>query len=132
MPTNTNPPNRVNSFRLGVNYWPARTAMGWWTDFDGAEVGNDFARISGSGFDSVRLSLLWEDFQPAPETIDAGLLQRLVTVADLADQAGLAIMPTLFTGHMSGVNWIPPWALGGPQGDGRFPVMSGGRIANSG
>jgi endo-1,4-beta-mannosidase len=106
--------------------------MGWWTDFDGAEVGADFARIAASGFDSVRLSLLWEDFQPAPETVNAGLLQRLVTVADLADQAGLVIMPTLFTGHMSGVNWIPPWALGGPEGDSRFRVMSGGRIANPG
>ena len=132
MPTDTNPPDQANSFRLGINYWPARTAMGWWTDFDGGEVGTDFARIAASGFDSVRLSLLWEDFQPAPETVHAGLLQRLVTVADLADQAGLVIMPTLFTGHMSGVNWIPPWALGGKEGDNRFRVMSGGRIANSG
>lgn len=132
MPTDTKPPDQANSFRLGVNYWPARTAMGWWTDFDGSEVGTDFARIAESGFDSVRLSLLWEDFQPAPETVKAELLQRLVTVADLADQAGLVIMPTLFTGHMSGVNWIPPWALGGPEGDNRFRVMSGGRIANSG
>ena len=132
MPADTKPPDQSNSFRLGVNYWPARTAMGWWTDFDGAEVGADFARIAASGFDSVRLSLLWEDFQPAPETVNAELLQRLVTVADLADQAGLVIMPTLFTGHMSGVNWIPPWAVGGPEGDGRFRVMSGGRISNPG
>ena len=40
------------------------------------------------------------------------MLDRLVTVADLADRAGLAIMPTLFTGHMSGVNWIPPLGSG--------------------
>ncbi len=132
MPTDTEPLNRTNSFRLGVNYWPARTAMGWWTSFDQGEVADDFARIAESGFDSVRLSLLWEDFQPAPETVRAGLLQRLVTVADLAGRAGLVIMPTLFTGHMSGVNWIPRWALGGREGDKRFRVMSGGRIANSG
>lgn len=106
--------------------------MGWWTAFDPAEVGADFARIAASGFDSVRLSLLWEDFQPAPDAVHAGMLQRLVTVADLADRAGLAIMPTLFTGHMSGVNWIPTWALGGTERDHRFRVMSGGRIANSG
>ncbi|MEE8490636.1 MAG: cellulase family glycosylhydrolase [Acidimicrobiia bacterium] len=132
MPSDTQPPNRTNRFRLGINYWPARTAMGWWTLFEPAEVGADFARIAAGGFDSVRLSLLWEDFQPAPDTVHAGMLQRLVTVADLADQAGLAIMPTLFTGHMSGVNWIPTWALGGTEGDNRFRVMSGGRIANCG
>ncbi|MFV1962279.1 MAG: cellulase family glycosylhydrolase [Acidimicrobiia bacterium] len=129
MPTDTKP---TNSFRLGVNYWPARTAMGWWKDFDPVEVGADFARVAAAGFDSVRLSLLWEDFQPTPDTVHAGMLQRLVTVADLADRAGLAIMPTLFTGHMSGVNWIPTWALGGTERDRRFRVISGGRIANSG
>jgi len=40
-------------------------------------------------------------------------------------------MPTLFTGHMSGVNWIPPWALGGSNGDHRFRVVSGGRITRA-
>ena len=38
------------------------------------------------------------------------MLDRLVVVADLAKEAGLDIMPTFFTGHMSGVNWIPGWA----------------------
>ncbi len=132
MPTDTKSLDRTSSFRLGVNYWPARTAMSWWTAFDPAEVGDDFARIAASGFDSVRLALLWEDFQPAPETVDAGMLQRLVTVSDLADRAGLVIMPTLFTGHMSGVNWIPTWAVGGTERDNRFRVMSGGRIVDSG
>ena len=37
-------------------------------------------------------------------------------------------MPTLFTGHMSGVNWLPPWALGGADGDTRFRVASEGRV----
>ncbi len=44
--------------------------MGWWTDFDSAEVGADFERIVGAGFDSVRLFLTWEAFQPAPNTVD--------------------------------------------------------------
>jgi endo-1,4-beta-mannosidase len=60
------------------------------------------------------------------------MLDRLVTVADLAGRAGLAVMPTLFTGHMSGVNWIPGWALGTSDGDDRFRVMSGGRLTRSG
>ncbi|MDA1062180.1 MAG: hypothetical protein O2895_04630, partial [Chloroflexi bacterium] len=108
--------DRGERFRLGVNYWPARTAMGWWADFDQDEVAADFARIAAAGFDSVRLFLTWEDFQPAPDRVDALMLRRLVLVADLAAAAGLQVVPTLFVGHMSGVNWIPRWALAPSDG----------------
>lgn len=106
--------------------------MGWWTQFDRAEVAADFARIAGSGLDSVRVFLTWEDFQPAPDAVDHVMLERLVAVADLAGELGLALIPTLFTGHMSGVNWIPAWALGGSDGDVRFRVVSGGTVVESG
>jgi endo-1,4-beta-mannosidase len=66
--------NRGERFRVGVNYWPARTAMGWWAEFDHTEVASDFARIAASGLDSVRLFLTWEDFQPACAT---GMRTRL-------------------------------------------------------
>ncbi len=106
--------------------------MGWWSQFDRAEVAADFARIAANGLDSVRVFLTWEDFQPAPDEVDREMLERLVTVADLAGELGLAVVPTLFTGHMSGVNWIPAWALGGSAGDDRFRVVSGGRVATAG
>lgn len=106
--------------------------MGWWADLDEAEVVADFARIAASGLDSVRLFLTWEDFQPAPDEVNRHMLDRLVTVADVAGRAGLAIVPTLFTGHMSGVNWVPAWALGGSDGDRRFRVVSGGEVAKRG
>jgi endo-1,4-beta-mannosidase len=119
-------------FRVGVNYWPARTAMRWWSEFDRAEVERDFTQIAGAGFDSVRIFLTWEDFQPVPDEVDRAMLQRLVAVADVAGGLGLALVPTLFTGHMSGVNWIPPWALGGSDGDRRFRVVSGGGVVAAG
>jgi endo-1,4-beta-mannosidase len=106
--------------------------MGWWSAFDRAEVAADFARIAGSSLDSVRVFLTWEDFQPAPDEVDRVMLERLITVADIAGELGLALVPTLFTGHMSGVNWIPAWALGGSDGDDRFRVVSGGRIVEAG
>jgi endo-1,4-beta-mannosidase len=106
--------------------------MGWWSQFDPAEVAADFARIAGSGLDSVRVFLTWEDFQPAANQVDRVMLERLVTVADLAGELGLALVPTLFTGHMSGVNWIPAWALGGSDRDDRFRVVSGGRVVEAG
>ena len=115
----------TSGFRLGINYWPARSGMAWWTHFEQSEVAVDFARIAAAEFDSVRLFLTWEDFQPAPEGASPVMLARLVDTLDLAEQAGLVVMPTLFTGHMSGVNLIPGWALGGSAGDARFRVVSG-------
>jgi endo-1,4-beta-mannosidase len=106
--------------------------MSWWSSFDPAEVETDFARIAAAGLDSVRVFLTWEDFQPAAGRVDREMLARLVVVADLAAGLGLALIPTLFTGHMSGVNWIPPWALGGSDGDPRFRVVSGGRVVHHG
>ena len=106
--------------------------MGWWSNFDLTEVEADFARIAACGLDSVRVFLTWEDFQPSPDRVDRQMLERLVAVADLAGGLGLGLMPTLFTGHMSGVNWIPAWALGGSGGDRRFRVVSGGGVVRSG
>ena len=135
-PPEVTPPEGRETFRLGVNYWPANVGMGWWPRFDLENVAADFARIRGAGFDSVRLFLLWEDFQPEPKEVSEAALRRLVSVADVAVECDLELMPTLFTGHMSGVNWIPAWALGGTAlggtapgsrgGDERFRVVSGG------
>ena len=117
-------------FRLGINYWPSRTAMGWWQDFDAAETAGDLELMAERGFDAVRFFLTWEVFQPAPDRVDTAMLDRLVTVADLAERAGMAIMPTLFTGHMSGLNLVPDWALGGSDRDPRFRVLAGGRLSD--
>jgi endo-1,4-beta-mannosidase len=106
--------------------------MAWWSRFDPAEVARDFQRIAGCGMDSVRVFLLWEAFQPEPGRADREMLGRLVEVADIAEGVGLAIVPTLFTGHMSGVNWIPRWALGGHHRDERFRVVSRGRVVADG
>jgi endo-1,4-beta-mannosidase len=119
-------------FRIGVNYWPSRTAMRWWTQFDIDEVTEDFERIAAVGMDSVRCFLRWEDFQPQRDRVDHEMLARLVQVADAAAFAGLRLMPTLFTGHMSGVNWIPSWALGKPERKPRFRVVSGERAVPNG
>ena len=57
---------------------------------------------------------------------------RVVDTADAAAEIGLQLIVTLFTGHMSGVNWVPGWATGGDDGDDRFRVMSGGVVQDSG
>lgn len=118
-------------FRLGINYWPVSSAMYWWLRFDADEVRRDFARIAEAGFDSVRVFLLWEDFQPSANRISERALQWLVTVADVASSVSLSLVPTLFTGHMSGANWAPEWALDFGAESPRFPIVSGGKICHA-
>ena len=98
-------------FLLGVNYWPRRKAMYWWSDFDAGEVREEFAIIRELGLKVVRLFLLWDDFQPTPDTVSSACLKNLTTVADIAAENGLGLDVTFFTGHMSGPNWSPGWLL---------------------
>jgi endo-1,4-beta-mannosidase len=106
--------------------------MSWWRNFDLGEVQRDFARIAEGGFDSVRIFLSWESFQPKIDRPDSKMFARLIATLDVASEAGLSVMPTLFTGHMSGVNWVPSWALGNGAGDERFRVVTGGEVVASG
>ncbi len=98
-------------FKLGVNYWPRKKAMYWWKQFDAEEVREEFNIIKSIGLGWVRIFLLWEDFQPTPDAVDANALKNLETVADIAREHGLKLDVTFFTGHMSGPNWSPSWLL---------------------
>ncbi len=102
--------------------------MAWLADYDPVGTRADFRQIAGAGFDTARVFVRWEDAQPAERRIDPRTLGRLIDAADAAADADIGLIVTLFTGHMSGVNWIPPWALGGTGGDRRFRVVSGGRV----
>src|SRR5438477_326944 len=114
----------VTRFAVGVNYWPAETAMRMWRRFDAGAIEADFRRCAGAGCDTIRIFLLWEDFQPDPGSVDESALAKLRTVADIAAKTAVGLVPTLFTGHMSGVNWYPRWALG-PERARRFRTVTG-------
>jgi len=113
-------------FVLGVNYWPASQAMEWLRVYDPAITRRDFACARSAGFDTIRVFLRWEDAQPSASTVDPAVIARLVDAADAAVEVGVLLLVTLFTGHMSGINWIPRWAVGGASGDRRFRIVSGG------
>jgi endo-1,4-beta-mannosidase len=98
-------------FTLGVNYWPRRKAMYWWSDFDLGEVRDEFAVIAELGLRVVRVFLLWDDWQPTSDTVSRGCLAGLEAVASAAADKGLGLDVTFFTGHMSGPNWSPRWLL---------------------
>lgn len=118
-------------FVLGVNYWPRRKAMYWWRDFDAGEVAEEFAVIAGLGLEVVRIFLLWEDWQPTPDSVSPTCLRHLAAVCDTAAQNGLKLDVTFFTGHMSGPNWAPGWLLdaaASPAAPGIRQVVSGGKV----
>src|SRR2546428_11451284 len=101
------------AYRVGVNYWPASSAMQWWRRFEAAEVDRDFARIVAAGGDLVRFFLLWEDFQPTPGTVSEIALDRLRTLAAIARRGSPKIPPTLFTRPIGGLDVLPLLGLAG-------------------
>jgi endo-1,4-beta-mannosidase len=119
-------------FVLGVNYWPRRKAMYWWSDFDAGEVREEFDIIQDIGLGVVRLFLLWDDWQPTPDSVSAEALANLTSVCDIAAEHGLGLDVTFFTGHMSGPNWAPGWLLDGPPIPWVRQLVSGGKVVNSG
>lgn len=132
--------NLGRPFVLGVNYWPRRKAMYWWSDFDLGEVREEFSLIRELGLTLVRVFTLWEDFQAEPSRVDPAALANLELVCDLAAELGLGLDVTFFTGHMSGPNWVPGWMLQ-PAALGEPPVypspwvrqvVSGGRAVAQG
>ena len=120
-------------FRQGVNYWPRRKAMSWWSDFDAAEVDEEFALIASLGLELLRIFLLWDDWQPRPDQVSQRCLDDLEAVCDLAVRHGLRLDLTFFTGHMSGPNWAPGWLLSDAPADAsKLQVVSAGGVVGRG
>jgi endo-1,4-beta-mannosidase len=119
------------SFRLGVNYWPARTAMYWWDDVRFPEVDRDMARIADLGLQEARIFLLWEAFQPRPGRVSDDALRSLGTVLGAAERHDIGLVLSLFCGHMSGVNWLPRWAID-PAAPSKIRTVSEGRVVPGG
>lgn len=117
---------RMSRFTLGVNYWPRRSAMYMWERFDLGEIREDFARIRSLGLNVVRFFIMWDDFQPRADTMDDEMLRRFDAVMDALASAGLKGMPAFFTGHMSGVNFLPEWVLDKSRTQLRFRTFGRG------
>jgi endo-1,4-beta-mannosidase len=116
---------RRATFRLGVNYWPARTAMYWWDDVRADEIDADMARIADVGLQEARIFLFWETFQPGPDRVSGRALADLEIVLDAGARRGVGVVASLFCGHMSGVNWLPAWAID-PAADSTVRTYAGG------
>jgi endo-1,4-beta-mannosidase len=122
----------MSRFLLGINYWPRRSAMYMWERFDLGEIREDMTRIKDLGLDVVRFFLRWEDFQPSPQRMDTAMLRSFERVMDALNDNGLRAMPTLFCGHMSGVNWLPDWSLDPNTPHGHFRTIANGNVSRYG
>ncbi|MGH2470122.1 MAG: hypothetical protein ACRDGF_08610, partial [Chloroflexota bacterium] len=123
-------PLPFDHFVLGVNYWPQRSAMYWWKNFSVDEVEREFEQIKGLNLEAVRISLLWEDFQPERQRVDVKQMNNLERVLQIADDLKLRVVPVLFTGHMSGCNWLPHWATEIGDNPSRFATIVNDSVAN--
>ena len=106
--------------------------MAWWSDFDAGEVREEFALIRELGLNLVRIFLLWDDWQPAPDTVSPPCLAHLAAVCDIAADLGLTLDVTFFTGHMSGPNWAPRWLLDAAAPRGPRTTVSGEQVVAGG
>jgi endo-1,4-beta-mannosidase len=113
---------------LGANYWPAEKGITWWRKFELPSLQRDFSLAAEFGLDLIRISLLWEDFQPEINRVSVPALKDLVRVADLAQDRRIKILPTFFCGHVTGINWLPPWMVERGKGEGRYPLFSMGKM----
>ncbi len=122
----------LDTFSLGVNYWPRKKAMYWWSNFDQSEVVEEFGIIKDIGLDLIRIFLLWDDWQPSAKTISQDCLRNLEKVCDIASDYELSLDVTFFIGHMSGPSWVPSWMLhkDQPMPEDINQVISQGRVEN--
>jgi endo-1,4-beta-mannosidase len=118
--------SNAKDFLLGVNYWPRTSAMAMWSCFDRDEIDDDLKHIATLGLHVVRFFLLWEAFQPQPDKMNTTALDNFEWFLARVAFHHLRAMPTFFTGHMSGVNWLPAWTLDRAYPAERFRTISNG------
>jgi len=99
-------------FPVGVNYMPRDSAVFMWKNFDPDKIRTEFKTLRAMGLNTVRVFIFWEDINPEPGVISRTNLDRIKALMGVAHEEGLMVIPTLFTGHMSGGNWAPEWMKG--------------------
>lgn len=117
-------------FIIGINYWPINTGINFWKSFDKGVIFEDFSKIKEIGLKVIRIFLIWEDFQPSHKKVSTKMIDNLIKVFEIANDVRIKILPTLFTGHMSGMNYIPPWLIDFGDESSCFPIISEGKKRN--
>lgn len=93
--------------KFGVNYVPSTEWFYSWLNVNTENVKADFAGIKSLGVDHIRLHLRWDLFQPNPILVPDILLDKLVDMLRIAEENGLDVYVSVFTGWMSGFWFLP-------------------------
>ncbi len=101
--------NPLMRHRFGVNYVPSRNWYYCYNDWDASAIARDFDRIAEIGADHLRVMVIWPWFQPNPTYVSAAHLDRLDQLCLLAAERKLDVLPTIYTGWLSGYHFNPPF-----------------------
>ncbi|MDW5329538.1 cellulase family glycosylhydrolase [Plantactinospora sp. KLBMP9567] len=96
---------------LGATYFPAAGCR-LWRDWDVAEMTRDFAAMAAAGLNTVRIFVIWRDFEPVEGVVEESSVTRLAGTVAAAGTAGLACIVSLFTIWMNGERLDLPWRAG--------------------
>lgn len=98
---------------LGANFWSRAGGPRMWQSYDPQVVRGELETLRDAGLTVTRSFVLWQDFVPAPHTLDDERLADWVSFLDQCAEVGIATIPTFIVGHMSGRNFDPDWRQGG-------------------
>ena len=121
----------MKNYYIGVNYWDSASGTDMWVNFDESVIDADLAALQKIGVDTLRIFPNWRDFQPIttmygwrgnfmeyrltgdrfPENefyLDPVMIERFLTVCDLAEKHGMKLVVGVVTGWMSGRLFVPP------------------------
>lgn len=93
--------------RFGVNYVPSREWYYCYNDWDASSIARDLDKISEIGADHLRVMVIWPWFQPNPTWVSSAHLDRLDELMRLAAHRELDVLPTIYTGWLSGYHFNP-------------------------
>ncbi|BAB59829.1 TVG0696003 [Thermoplasma volcanium GSS1] len=97
-------------FRLGVNFWPRLANIKMWKEWNEQEILDDLKEAKNIGCDFLRVFILDEDFVNAYGEINVKSMAYMTRFLDMCSSLHLKVFITFIVGHMSGRNWVIPWA----------------------
>lgn len=102
------------AFLLGWNYWSRAGGPRMWEAdrFDAKVVEEELRAMRAAGANVCRSFVFLPTFMPRPPEVSAEAVGRFRIFLDLCAHVGLATMPSLLVGHMSGENYDFPGQRG--------------------
>lgn len=99
-------------FLIGVNYWPASSAINMWTEWNPEELIEDVGRMKQLGMNCCRPFLYMPAFMEREDQVNPIMMERLEFFLNICEENELYSFPTFIVGHMSGEDWDVPWRDG--------------------